>query len=176
MSNTGQKDRAYPRSIHEKRGAYILGASCAGGKGGGAFFVYVGSDMKVIEYRVTKFDVYNRKLILRNPNFDVFADGGDNPSDPDPQYRLAGERQNWYLGFGVNSALTGPQIIAQNILITIASPCEIEVDAIDLPQPTDAGWDNRIYIYMYWGNPNFVISTRSSINLDVIKHDYDIKI
>lgn len=175
MSDSGQQDRAYPRSEHKAVGAYLLGASCAGGKGGGACFAPVGSSMAVLEYRVPKFDVYNRKLVLRNPSFDVYFDGGSDPGCP-PSGRLPGTRADWWLGFGVNSSLTGDQVVAQNIKITASSPCEITVYAEDLPQPTDAGWSNKIYIYMYWGNPNFVISNRASIDLDVIKHDYDIKI
>jgi hypothetical protein len=83
---------------------------------------------------------------------------------------------DWWLGFGVVDSLTADQVVAQNIKITASAPCEIEVCAEDLPQPTDAGWANKIFIYMYWGNPNFVLSTRAAIDLDVIKHDYDIKI
>jgi len=175
MSDTGQQDRAYPRSEHQSVGAYLLGASCAGGKGGGACFNAIGDDMVVIEYKVPKFDVFNRKLILRNPDFDVYADAGDDAGCPFGG-RLPGARQDWWLGFGVDNTLTGPEVVAQNLRITDAAPMEIEVDAVDLVQPTDVGWASKIFIYMYWGNPNLVISSRSSADLDVIKHDYDIKI
>lgn len=178
MSEKGQQDRAYPRAEHKAVGAWFLPSAgqCASGKGGGAFFVYVGTEMAIIEYKVPKFDVYNRKLILKNPDFDVYADGGDDPASGDPANRLPAARQDWWLGFGVDTLMTGAEVVAQDILITEAAPMEIELDAEDLPQPTDAGWDNKIYIYLYWGDANFVKSTRSSIDLDVIKHDYDIKI
>lgn len=178
MSNTGQKDRAYPRAHHEARGAYMLpfAGACAGGKGGGAFYQYIGTELAIIEYKVPKFDVFNRKLVLRNPSFDVYLDGGDDPTSSDPANRLPGARQDWWLGFGVDTSLTGEEVVDQNILIEDAAPMEIEVDTEYLPQPTDPGWDNKIYIYMFWGNPNFVISTRADIDLNVIKHDYDIKI
>ncbi len=174
MSSNGQQNRAYPRSEHKAVGAYLLGASCAGGKGGGATCYPIGYSMKVIEYKVPKFDVYNRKVILFNKSFDVYLDGGADPGFPGG--RLAGARMDWWLGFGTTDALTAEQVVAQNIKITTPYPCEIEVDAADLPQPTDPSWENKIFIYMYWGNPNFVIGTRQDIDLDVIKHDYDIKI
>ena len=174
--NTGIKDRAYPRSIHEETGAYIFGASCASGKGGGSPFNPIGYNMEIIEYKVPKFDVYNRKLILFNRKFDVYEDSGI----VDPLYagkNSPGDRVDWYLGFGVDDTLTGDDIVSQNIKITDAYPIEISVDDVYLPQPTDVGWVNKIFIYMYWVDPNYLISNyQLPVTLDVIKHDYDIKI
>ena len=175
MSDNGQQNRAYPRSEHKEVGAWLIGAACAGGKGGGATCYPIGYSMKVIEYKVSRFDVYNRKLVLFNKLFDVFFDGGADPGFP-PDGRLPGARADWWLGFGTTDTLTADQVVAQKIKITATHPCEIEIDAADLPQPTDAGWANKIFIYMYWGNPAYVIGTWQTVNLEVIKHDYDIKI
>lgn len=178
MSDTGQKDRAYPRSTHDEVGAWLLGASCGGGKGGGNPYLVIGYPMKVIEFKVPKYDVYNRKLILFNESFDVYVNTGV----PDPAYNppipayYPGARVDWWLGFGTTDSLTAAQVMAQNIKITTAYPCEIEIDAADLPQPTDPGWANKIFIYMLWNDSNLLLSSHQVVNLEVIKHDYDIKI
>jgi len=178
MSNVGRKDRAYPRTTKKEIAPIYVFAeqACADGKGGGGAYVYVTGVMAIVKYDVSKFDVFNRKMIVRNNNFDVFRDGGDDPTIPEPEYRLAGDRVDWWLAFSATPNLTAEEIVLQNNRITTPAPFDLEVDYKKLPQPTDAGWDNKIYMYMYWGDANLVINSRSEADLEVVKHDYDEKI
>jgi len=170
MSDTGQQDRAYPRTSMKETSSCIVLPQC-GGKGGGICAQVIGYTKYVWAYHVSRFDVYNRKLILKNDGLDVYTDGGA-LGDCD---HTANVRQPWWLAFGVDDTLTDAEIMAQGLKFTDAAPFEIEVREDKLPQPTDTGWDGKIYIYVYWGNSNFV-GVRFNPVLEVLKHDFDIKV
>jgi hypothetical protein len=176
MSNIGRKDRAYPRTTKKEIAPIYVFAEqvCADGKGGGGNYVPIGSVMEIVKYDVSKFNVFNRKLILRNNNFDVYKNLGE--TSPGSGEYIAGDRVDWWLAFSATPNLTAEEIVLQNSRITTPAPFDLDVDYKKLPQPTDAGWDNKIYMYMYWGDTTLVINTRSEADLEVIKHDYDEKI
>ena len=176
--NTGRKDRAYPRTTKKELAPIYIFAEqvCAGGKGGGGWFYPIGTEMAILEYRVSKFDVFNRKLILKNNNFNLYRDAGADPSGPWGTERLPGDLAHWWLGFSSVNTLTGEEIVQQGNRITSEAPFDLEIDYKKLPQPTDAGWDNKIYIYLFWGDPTLLLFMRSEADLEVVKHDYDEKI
>lgn len=187
MSETKRKDLAYPKSQTETPAFYIL--RFCGGSGGGGCPVLLGTTEFVYPIRVPKHLVFNRSLLLHNPEFlgvEIFGNAGAvglcNPASD-------GVRQDWWLAFSDDGVLTPAEIMANGILIagSTAPPYDIEVDAGKLPQPVLKGgganpdWESRIYVHIYWGNASYVtfsgyLANRDERVLEVTKHNYDIKL
>lgn len=185
MRESGRKDLAYPKSQVNAAKFYLL--KFCGGMGGGGCAVVLGDAEFIIPIRVPKHLVFNKSLVLRNIEFlgvEVFSDGGASGFCD----HTLGVRQSWWLAFSDNGILTADEIFRRGIEITGAPPHEIEVAANKLPQPVlpnnggaNPNWEQRIYMHIYWGNPLFVtanglFANRSENVLEIVKHDYDIKL
>ncbi len=187
MSETRRKDLAYPKSqinIND----FLIFRFC-GGSGGGECPVLLGASEFVYPIRVPKHLVYNRSLLLNNPEFlgvEIFGNAGAvglcNPASD-------GNRKSWWLAFSDDGILSESEVKARGIFIdgSVAPPYTIEVDGSKLPQPVLRGgganpdWEQRIYVHIYWGNPSYVtfsafLANRDERVLEVVKHNYDIKI
>jgi len=184
MSESGRKDLAYPKSQTETPAFYIL--RFCGGKGGGDCVYPLNDTEFVIPIRVPKHLVFNRSLLVHNPEFfgvDIFSDGGAVGLCANS----AAVRQSWWLAFSDDGVLSETEVKATGIEISAAPPFDIEVDASKLPQPVLRGgganpnWENIIYMHIWWGNGSFVSGSSYLLNrdervLEVTKHNYDIKI
>jgi hypothetical protein len=185
MSETARKDHAYPKSqVQTPR--FIIFRFC-GGSGGGDCPVLLGDTQFVYPIRVPKHLVFNKSLLLNNPEFlgvDIFGNAGAvgfcNPASDSV-------RKPWWLAFSDDGVLSVGEIMANGIYINQAPPFEIEVDASKLPQPVLLGgganpdWEQRIYVHIYWGDPSYVtfsgyLANRDERVLEVVKHNYDIKL
>jgi len=185
MSESGRKDLAYPKS-QVQTAPFIIFRLCGGAGGGDCAFV-LGYNHLTYSFKVSKFIVFNRSLILNNPEFngvEVFSDGGaaglcDHTTDV---------RQGWWLAFSDDGLLTTDQVMATGTFIeATAPPFDIEVQWNKLPQPVLAGgganpnWESRIYVHIVWSAEDLVTTSAALINqldnvLTLIKHDYDEKI
>lgn len=180
MSETGKSDVGYPRSQEETRKFQLL--LFCGGAGGGDCVVLLSGTQFVYSIKVPKFLVYNKSLILENPEFtgiDIFTDAGAAGFCD----HSAGTRIPWWIGFSDDGVLTDAEVIAQGIQITGAPPHQIEVQGLKLPQPVLLGgganpdWENRIYVHIVWGLEGAVAQfTLSELSLKIVKHDYDVKV
>lgn len=180
MSETGKKDVGYPRSQDDTRKFQLL--LFCGGMGGGDCVTLLSGTSFVYSIKVPKFLVYNKSLILENPEFtgvEIFTDAGA----ADFCDHSAGTRVSWWLGFSDDGILTDQQVIDQGIEITGAPPHQIEVQGLKLPQPVLLGggvnpdWENRIYIHIVWGVEGYVASSELIDGiLKIAKHDYDVKV
>lgn len=180
MSETGRKDLAKPKSEQDTILFDII-QYCGGGGGGGCAETMDATQF-VYPIRVPKFLVFNRSLLLENPEFNgvqIYTDAG---AVMFCDHSL-GTLQDWWLGFSDDGVLTDQEVKDQNIVITGTPPQLIDVSWNKLPQPVLLGggvnpdWENRIYVHIVWGSPDFVTDSpmREGI-LNVVKHDYDEKI
>lgn len=174
MKDSGQKDRAYPRSDNAK-GCFLV-TKCIGGKGGGGCATVINAVRAIGYWNVPKFNVFNRRMVVFNgaDGFHPFTDGGQVPGFPET-CRIANVPQNWYIAFSADGNLTDREIQERGTLITeTGEDLEIEVLNTKLPQPTDLNWEGKIYFHLYWGNP-LLVNTGNFV-LRIVKHDYDVKI
>lgn len=189
MSQTGKKDRAYPRSNEDKStngggltralGFRVLGF--CGAVGGYVCPVVLGATQYVYSIPVSKFIVYNRSLLLQNSLFgvDIYTDGGADPFCPN----TVNVRQDWWLGFSDDGVMTDLEVKGQGNQFNAELPYQIEILGNKLPQPIlldgspNPNWDNKIYVHVVWNSALYVQPTAMFENiLKVAKHNYDIKI
>lgn len=185
MSETKRKDFAYPKSQIDIAN-YLIFRFC-GGIGGAACPVMLGTDEFVFSIKVPKHLVYNRSLLLNNPEFigvEIYGNAGAvGLCDPASDSVL----QPWWLAFSANGVLTEQEIKQNGIYINQATPFTIEVDGNKLPQPVLRGggvnpdWEQKIFVHIFWGNPSLVtfsgyLANRDERVLEVVKHNYDIKL
>lgn len=181
MSETSRQDLAKPKS-DQSAILFDIIQYCGGGGGGGCATV-LGATQYVYPIRVPKFLVFNRSLLLENPEFNgvqIYTDAG-----PDGFFcdHTLGTKQDWWLGFSDDGILTDQEVKDQNILVPSAQPQEIFVNWNKLPQPVLRGggvnpdWENRIYVHIVWEIAEFVTDSPLRDNiLTIVKHDYDEKL
>lgn len=184
-TQSGRKDSAYPKSQTETP-RFLIFRFC-GGSGGGACPDRLGTKEFVYPIRVPKHLVYNKSLLLNNPEslgVEIYGNAGAvGLCDP----ASTGVLQPWYLAFSDDGILSETEILEKGIRIDAAPPFTIEVGASKLPQPVLQGgganpdWESRIYVHIYWGNPDLVTFSGKLFNrdegvLEIVKHNYDIKI
>jgi len=175
----GAKDyekRGYPKSLQKKD--WTIYKYCGGGGGGDCVQVQNKTQIR-FAIDVNPFLVFNRSLLLRNPEFFgivLYQDGG-------PAFfcdhSAVGGPQDWYLGFSASGTMTDADVIAQDLLQdNLTPPFDIEVSANKLPQPTDPLWQDKIFVHIVWTNPLFV-SDQLYVDdvqyLRVVKHNYDVR-
>jgi len=187
MSETTRADLAYPKSQVEAPKLYVF--QLCGGSGAGGCAYPLGATSFVYPIRVPKNVVYNRSLLLRNKAgaIDIYTDGGTDGFCA----HIAGTHVGWYIAFSDDGVLTDAEIIAQGNYFTAEAPFDIDIDGSKLPQPVLRGgganpaWQNRIYVHIYWGNATYVWAdspfhsggmTMYDGVLEVVKHNYDIKL
>lgn len=185
MSQSARKDFAYPKSQVDIAN-FLIFRFC-GGSGGGECPVALGAKEFVYPIRVPKHLVFNKSILFNNPEFigvQIYGNAGAvGLCDPASN----GVEQPWWLAFSDDGVLTEAEIMQRGIYIDQSPPFTIEVDASKLPQPVLKGgganpdWESRIYVHIYWGSEDFVtfsgyLANRDERVLEVVKHNYDIKI
>lgn len=180
MSQSSRKDLAKPKSQNASTLFDIL--QYCGGGGGGGCAITLDATQFVYPIRVPKFVVFNRSLLLRNPEFvgvNIYSDAGSNGFCD----HSLGTIQPWWLGFSDDGILTDEEVKNQDIQITGLSPHDIFVNHNKLPQPVLMGgganpdWEFRIYVHIVWDSPGEVVEAPLYDGiLQVVKHDYDEKI
>lgn len=187
MSESGRQDLAYPKSqVESTPSGFILFRLC-GGAGGGDCSQLLGTNMMTFSFKVSKFIVFNRSLLLNNPEFggvDIWSDGGASfPCD-----HTSDVRQPWWLAFSADGQMSHDEVVQKGIPISADEPpYDIEVQHTKLPQPVLPGgganpdWEARIYVHIAWASASFVTNSGALLNqldsvLKLVKHDYDEKI
>jgi hypothetical protein len=153
---------------------------CGGGGGGACPYIQNKTQVK-FSIEVNPFLVKNTSITFRNPEFFgivLFQDLGSDGSCPS-SYNINAP-QDWYLGLSADGVMTDAEVIAQNLLQdNLPPPFDIEVTGRNvLPQPTDAGWDGKIWCHIVWTNPAFVSDQLYVDNvqyLKVVQHNYEVK-
>lgn len=177
MGAQDPKSQGYPKSLQKKD--WSIYKYC-GGAGGGDCPVTQNNTQIVFSIDTNPFLVRNRSLLLRNPEFfgivlyeDLGPDGFCSTSyDVD-------NPQDWYIGFSADGVMSDAEVIALNLLQdNLTPPFDIEVAERYLPQPTDAAWDDKIYVHIVWTDPSFVSDQLYVDNIQylrVVKHNYDVR-
>lgn len=174
MSDSGFK--AVGRPDANVDGGFIFYQYC-GGKGGGGCLEPLGTTGIVLEYRMPRFIVRNRRIIFENKELfgvRIYSDGG---AAGFCDHSL-GVEQGFYMALSSDGNLTDEEVQSRGKFITGALPFDIEFLAKEIPQPAELSWDNQIFVHIYWGNANF-INEGGAISEDAMrikKHDYDIQL
>lgn len=180
MSDNGRAFRGRPNTIKTNENQTVLYQYC-GGSGGGAGPPQLGVTGIVLEYKVSKYIVYNRKIILNNDSIWGIRITSDLLGSNDvPCYIGLSDR-------GDRNIQTTAR--ASGLIATGALPYNIEFDERYCPQPItrppaapgpNTDWVAKVYVYLYWGNSAYYnqnadgsITTKA---FRIIKHDNDMKI
>lgn len=177
MGKQGEIDVGRPDGMLESSG-YQFFRFC-GGAGGGDCAVPLGATGVVLSYRLQKYIVRNRRIVFENKEFfgvDVYTDAGPSGFC---SYSL-GSRVNTYMALSIDGNLTDAEVQAQGVILTGATPYDVEFLGKDIPQPFDNGWSDHIFVHLYWGNAGYINNSTnfdiSEFSLRIKKHDYDIKL
>lgn len=152
-------DRVMPgRAKPINKRDYDLKFYC-GGMGGGTCYVQTGVDRYTWYVENDPEAVLNRYLALEDlGQFELFEDGGQTPTTgDDPACRNAGSAVPLYVGVSADGLISGADIIAQGVITGFGIPALIEFDEKWLPQPTDANYEGRTYVTVYWGDTTDVM-------------------
>lgn len=177
MGATDTEQVGYPKSLQKKD--WTLYRYCGGSGGGACPYVQNKTQIK-FAIDVNPFLVKNTSLTLRNPDFagmvlyqdlgpDGFCSNSYNVNAP----------QDWYLGLSADGVMTDAEVIAMNLLQdNLTPPFDIDISKNKLPQPTDAGWDSKIWCHIVWTNALYV-SDQLYVDdvqyLRVVQHNYEVK-
>lgn len=151
-----------------------------GGAGGGACVTPAGTQFVIWPFRVPKFITHISKVIFNNPELtglQFFTDGG---ADAFCAHTLAVE-QDFYMGLAA-TALEDPEPTARaGTVLNGLPPYDIEFPVDKCPQPTDTGWENIIYVYVWWGNSAFIdagsaFHDLTEPSIELVKVDNEMKI
>ena len=137
-----------------------------GGKGGAGPANYLGTQRAIYKIKNNKFTVKNRLLLLYNDQFEVNADGGPDGLGG----RLVGTRRPIYWAAVADpAAITNDQVIARGDVTNVALPYYMTLEADDLPQPTDPGWNGHTYVILVWTDPTAVSYSAGVLNEDGVQ-------
>ena len=179
MSDGGRTNKGRPDAMVEA--SYLYFFYC-GGKGGGGCLSPLGVTGVTLEYRVPKFIVFNKRIIFENREFygvQIYTDAG--PDGLGCSHSL-GSDVGFYMALSADGFMTDAEIMERGKFIQGALPFTIEFTGTDLPQPTDAGWVNKVFVHLYWGNTGYINGGNSTSNVidedafRITKHDYDVKL
>jgi hypothetical protein len=179
MGATDTKQVGYGKSQQKKD--WAIYRYCGGSGGGGCPYVQNKTQIK-FAIEVNPYLVKNNSITLRNPQYfgiQIFQDLGPDGFGCSNSYNI-NNPQDWYLGLSADGVMTDAEVIAQNQLQdNLLSPFDIEVTGRNiLPQPTDAGWDSKIWCHIVWTNPLYVsdqLYVDDTQYLKVVQHNYEVK-
>lgn len=179
MSDSGELAVGRPDAMIEA--GYLAFRYC-GRMGGGACIVATGATGAVLEYRIQRNIVRNRRIVFENKQcygVRIFTDAG--PAGLCDH--SAGVAKDCYMALSADGGLTDTEVQARGKILTGALPYEIEFVGDEIPQPKDAAWQNSIFVHLYWGDATYINQTSDIIgalptneSFRIIKHDYDIKL
>lgn len=174
MGSQDALSQGYPKSLQKKDWLYFR--YCGGKGGGGCFYVQTLTQVR-FAIEVNPFLVRNRSLTLNNPAgvIEFYGKGTDLGSGC---FTSSGSPLNWYLAFSTDGVLTNAECVAQNNLQTGAAGYDIEIPESKLPQPSDAGWDGKIYVHICWivaGIVSDAVLANDQQYLRVVQHNYDVR-
>lgn len=183
MSESGLQFKGRPNTDSKDTVRVLL--YCGGGGGGGCPDV-LGAQGVILPFRVPKYITYNRKIVFNNNEFfgfRIYTNAGSDGLCPNS----LGTEKNFWMGLSSDSAADMETTAKAGLQLSGATPYEIEFPADLCPQPTDAAWENIVYVYVWWGDSNYMnetgfsaaamLETIGSDNsaLTLIKHDKDTK-
>lgn len=159
-------------------GGFIFFQYC-GGQGGGGCLPLLGVTGVVLEYKMPRFIVRNRRIVFENKEFlgvRIYDDGG---STPFCDHSL-GTEQGFYMALSNDGNLSTEEVIQRGVFLTGALPYDVEFLAKDIPQPAEgANWLGYIYVHLYWGSTSYINEggfTPDQFSFRIKKHDYDIQL
>lgn len=179
MGNRDTQQVGYAKSLQKRD--WTLYRYCGGSGGGGCPYIQNKTQIK-FAIDVNPYLVKNTAITLRNPQFfgvQVFQDLGPDGFGCTSSYN-SNNPQDWYLGLSADGVMTDAEVIAQNLLQdNLRAPFDIDVTSRNvLPQPTDAGWDSKIWCHIVWTNPAYVSDQLYVDNIQylrVVQHNYEVK-
>jgi len=151
-----------------------------GGIGGGGCVVPAGIEYVVWPFRVSKYIVYNRKVIFHNPELTglrFYTDAGADilcPNSIDVE-------QDFYMGLSASDSDDPETTAKAGTVLNGAPPYDIEFRAEKIPQPTDPSWESIIYVYVWWGNTAWInlgsaFHDLTQPSIELVKHDNELRI
>jgi hypothetical protein len=173
--DSGRKNLAYPKSQVDAP-LFNLFVPC-GGLGGGSCVVILGATQYIFNIRVPKFVVFNRSLLFSS-TVQIYTDAG-----PDGFGCTSSEavQQGYWVALSADGSLTDAQVEAQGIyidpsMLSFGAAINILFDWNKSPQPTDASWQNKIFVHLHWASPLYVAPLALTDDVLLLtKHDYDVK-
>ncbi len=174
MGSQDQLSQGYPKSLQKKD--WLIFRYCGGKGGGGCYWLQTLTQVR-FAIEVNPFLTRNRSLTLNNPAgvIEFYNPGVDTGGGC---YTSSGSPLRWYLAFSTTGVLTDAQCVAQGNLQGGAAGYDIDIAGSKLPQPTDAGWNSKIYIHICWLTTNIVSDAVLANNqqyLRVVQHNYDVR-
>lgn len=175
MSETRRLDLGYPKSkVDSPTGYWFL---ICGGMGAGSCLLPIGFTQFVYAIKVPKFIVFNRSLLFMNDNAIDIGDDGGTSGFCDHSF---GTRKPFWIAFSADGILTDAQVKSKGKMFNQAAypAYNIFIQAKDLPQPSDASWQGKIYVHLVWDSPLYVNNGGTFVDnmLTLVKHDSDEKI
>lgn len=147
-----------------------------GGGGGGGCVEPIGAQGIMLAYRVPKFITYNRKIIFENKEFlgvRIFTDGGPAGFCD----HSTGTEIEFWMGLTSDANADIETAAKAGYQLSGAPPYDIEFPAEKCPQPTEAAWENIVYVALWWGDSGYMVdNTTGAITeqaFDLKKHDKD---
>ena len=183
MSQSGLQFKERPNTDSKDTVRLLL--YCGGGGGGGCPST-LGATGMVLPFRVPKYITYNRKIVFNNNEFfgiRIFDNAGSDGFCPDS----LGQEVSFWMGLSSDDSADIETTAKAGIQLSGALPYEIEFPANLCPQPTEATWENIVYVYIWWGNTLLlnesgqtaaaIVASNGSTTapLTLIKHDKDSK-
>lgn len=178
MSDSGRNNFGRPDAMVEA--GYLRFIYC-GGSGGGGCVSPMGVTSKVLEYRLQKYIVFNKRIVFENREFfgvRMYTDAG--PDGLGCTHSLGSEVPFW-LALSIDGNLTDAEVIARGKQVSGALPYQIEFNAKDIPQPYEGGWASHVFLHVVWGNTGYinggnVLGTITPDAFRIVKHDYDVRL
>lgn len=150
-----------------------------GGGGGGGCVEPLGTEGVMLAYRVPKYITYNRKIIFENKEFlgiRIYNDGGPAGFC---DHSIGSVEKTFWIGLTSDSTADIETVAKRGYELSGALPYDIEFPAEKCPQPTDAAWENIVYVAVWWGDASLMVDNVPSAiipeSLDLKKHDKDTK-
>lgn len=147
-----------------------------GGSGGGGCVDPLGVEGVMLAYRVPKFITYNRKIIFENKEFlgiQIFTDAGPAGFCS----HSVGAEASWWIGLTSDSGADIETVAKRGYQLSGDPPFDIEFPADLCPQPTEAAWENVVYVAVWWGDAGYIAGNVPGAiieeSLDLKKHDKD---
>ncbi len=160
---------------------YLFFKYCGGG-GAGACVVPTGQTGVVLDYRLQRYIVYNKRIVFENKEFfgaRFYTDAGSDGSCPNS----LGSEVPFYMALSIDGNLTDAEVQAQGVQLSGALPYDIEFLSNKIPQPSEGAWSDHIFVHLYWGSSAYIwensiagATVPTDAAFRIKKHDYDIRL
>lgn len=162
-------------TLHEAGSAAVF--FYCGGKGAGSCITPTTTTSQAIFIQLPSAIVYNKEITLQNIGIRFFNDAG--PDGFGCLHSQGVTETPFYIALSSNGALTDAQVKAQGVQVSGAIPNEIKFQGIKMPQPTQATWQNGLWVQIVWGTIGLINVTGAPLTpsmIKIVKHNYDIRL